>query len=159
MLKNVSQKTKPAVVVVIDSVEKLKALCDKEIVCKFTLDGSSVELPVRRLNAAEEEPIRSITRAVQPPFKKELNNYDQLDSKYQAAIDRAEKTARAMTVYMGCPTIAAMKAGLTRQEDVYAFVQALFPENILEIIYLTIRAGGISLEERVNFTSPQGSES
>ncbi len=151
---------KPAVITSFEQLEKLVA---SPVICRFEVDGQIVELPVNRITPQIAERRRTIVRSVQPPFKKERNDYDPLDAKYLQARDQAEMQARALVVYSCCPGIAAKKPGLTNDAQILEFVQSLLTENLLDLIALTAQAGGLNVDlevaRRANFTSTPASES
>jgi len=117
-----------------------------------------VSLDVQRLSPQAEDAVRAIRRESQPPWNKDQGDYNRLDSKYLAARDTLERIARSVTIYSGCPLVAAGKPGLTQRNEIHAHVQTLFSDTILEIIFLTISGGGIELEDRANFISTPGLE-
>jgi hypothetical protein len=143
----------------VTSAEQLQALCRKPIVCTFRIDRQAVSVEVQRLSPQAEEAVRAIRREAQPPWNKEQGDYNRLDPKFLNARDNLERIARSLTIYSGCPMVSAGKPGLTNRNDIHAYVQTLFSDTILEIIFLTISGGGIELEDRANFISTPGLES
>ncbi len=113
-------------------------------------------LAVRRISPALAEQARQMERKFQPPWKKEMNQYDQLDPKYLEAREGCAKKVRSLIVYSCCAHIAAAKPGLTAIDEIHAFVQTILAENILNLIALKAQEGGLNLdvavEERANFT-------
>ena len=153
----------------ITSLQEFQALVDQTCTCIFTLEtpkGRELRsVPVKRISPALAEQARELERKFQPPWKKEMAQYDQLDPAYLQKREVLAKKVRSLIVYSCCPTIAAAKPGLTALEDIHAFVQTLLAENILSAIAMKAQEGGFSLqvdqevEERANFISPAGSES
>jgi len=137
----------------IDSLEQLQALVDAPLECVFKLDGKPVSVMCRRVTQDVDEQIRALQRKAQPPYIKERNDYDNYNERYLFERDQNQKTARSLLVYTGCPAISAKKPGLTNASDIHRFVKTILTETILELISLTIQAGGMELVERVNFTS------
>lgn len=146
-------------VIRIESLDQLKTLCDEPVLCRFELDGKTVELPVKRLTAGIKEQVNDILRGPQPPYDKVRGDYDYLNPVYLKSRDKAEREARAIIIYYGCDTISKQKPGLPNKNEIYNFIQSLLPETVLEIIALTVQKGGVDLPERVNFTSTAASES
>ena len=155
------KKEKAAVskVVRIESLDQLKKLCDEPVLCRFFLDGNTIELPVKRLTAGIKEQVNDILRAPQPPFDKARGDYDYLNPAYLKSRDKAEREARAVIIYYGCDAISKQKPALPNKAEIYNFVQSLLPETVLEVIALTVQKGGVDLPERVNFTSTAALES
>jgi len=152
----------PAPIVVIDSIDQLTALLSDRIDCQFAYKGTVIRIPVTALSASTAEKVRALRRAAVPPFKRERGpngGYDDYDAVYTKSREDNEKKARALIVYTHCPAVAKGKPGLTDTNEIFAYVQGLWSENILEIISLTIQGGGLStdLEERVDFTLAGGS--
>jgi hypothetical protein len=155
-------KTTDDKTVTIESVDQLQTMVDAPVYCTFSLDGTTVRVPCKRVSQDLDEEVRRIRREAQPPFLKERGtsgDYDYTNAAYLAKRDRNEKVARAVLVYSGCPAIAAKKPGLRNAEEIYQFVKGVWTENILELIALTIQAGGMELVDRANFTSTSASES
>jgi len=148
-------------VIVITDFDQLTALTDKPVICRFELDGATIELPCKRLSDVVQEEVYALHRKATPPWDKSLGpagDYNHYAQNYlKARADNANR-ARALIIYTGCPAIAAKKPGLTDIEAVYGFVRGLLPENILEIIALTIQKGGVDLRQRADFTSTPDSE-
>jgi hypothetical protein len=146
----------------ITTLDELQALVSKPIPCAFKLDGQEVELALKRATPLVEETCRRLLRACQPPWKPDRKDYDLLDAKYLADRDDAAKKARSFTVYSCCETIAAKKPGLTGVDEIHGFVRGLLTENILELIEMTAKVGGMNIEREVlggaNFTPAPGSE-
>lgn len=141
-----------------DIREMLEAMA-KPLHAQFRLDGRLVKLEVKRADRAVHELRRNIIRAVQPPFRPEMKDYDHLNADYLKRRDRAEEEARAVTVYHCCPGIAALKPGLIKPGDMLDLL-APIPDHVRELIELTALAAGLDLEvNRVaNFTSAGPSE-
>jgi hypothetical protein len=137
----------------IESLEQLQVLVDAPLECVFKLDGRPVSVTCRRVTQDVDEQVRALQRKAQPPYIKERNDYDNYNERYLFERDQNQKAARSLLVYTGCPTIAAKKPGLTNAADIHRFVKTILTETILELIALTIQAGGMELVERVNFTS------
>ena len=51
------------------------------------------------------------------------------------------------------PVVAQKKPGLMDRVAIHAFVQTIWTENIIEIVAMTIAAGGLEVVTRANFTS------
>ena len=157
-------KSNQTKIVKIASFDELATRMDKTIPCVFKLDGSLIEIPVKRMSPGLAERVRKLRRSVTPPFKKERNppagDYDPMDAKYLESKDAVETKVRALIVYACCPLIAAKKPGLTDEAEMAVFVQGVLSENILDLIMLTAQAGGLNLDEEVqrlaNFTSTSG---
>ena len=146
----------------ITSLDQLQKLVDAPLVCAFTLDGQTLEVPLRRVSPAIEEQRREVLRAVPPPpFDKNRGEYDLLHPAYVRGKEQAEKKARSLIVYACCPAIAESKPGLTAVDDIHKYVQSVLVENVLDVIALTAMASRISVEvaRRANFTFPPDSES
>jgi hypothetical protein len=152
----------PPAVTRISSIEELTARCEAPLVARFTVDGNTLEVLCRRLTPAEEEKIASIGREIQPPLVKgrtpEEDRYDLANPVYQAKKSKAASMERALTIYEGCPIVKAGKPMLSDREAIWMYVQNLFSNTVLEILYLTIQQQGVKLAETVNFTLPPGSE-
>jgi hypothetical protein len=136
----------------ITSLDELQALLDKPMHCEFVLDRHSVKLECKRLSAAIEEEVRRIRRDVQPPWSAEKKDYDHLNSQYLQKRDAAERIARSVIVYWGCPQVAAKKPGLIKPAEIHLFVNGLLTEHILELLALTVQAGGLEVPQRTDFT-------
>lgn len=139
---------------VITDLAAIIGILEKPVVAKFELDGQKCSLEVRRALPAVVERRREILRAVQPPFVKERDNYDTLNPQYLARRDQSILLSRALTIYLCCPQVAAMKPNLTLAEDIGRFIGSILPETIAELIELTALAGGMDVEvtKRANFT-------
>ena len=157
-MKKTENKTKT--VLTITSLDQLQALVNETVKCQFELDGVSINLPVNRISPAVAERERAITRSVQPPYKPERKDYDPLAPEYLAARDLATLKARAFIVYSCCPSVCAKKPGLMAVDDIFSFVQGLLTENLLNLIAMSARVGGMNLEREVagaNFMPAPGS--
>ena len=162
-MKNKTEKQSQAEVrpvLTITSLDQLQALVNETAMCQFELDGTRISVPVNRISPGVAERERAITRTSQPPYKADRKDYDPLDPAYLAARDLAALKARAFIVYACCPAVSAKKPGLTGVDDIFNFVQGLLTENILNLIALSARVGGMNLEREVagaNFTLAPGS--
>lgn len=143
---------------VIESLDQLQAMVDAPLYADFTLDGRPIRIACKRLTPVLDEQVRAIRREAQPVYVPAQKDYDYTDKAYLAKRDANEKIARNLIVYCGCPAIAAKRPGLTDKKQIHDFVRDLLSEPILEIVALTIQAGGMGLADRVNFTSPAASE-
>lgn len=143
----------------IGNFDELQAICDAPIYCEFKIDGQEIRLPCRRLSPAVDEQVRALRREATPPFVKERGEYNYFDAAFLKKKDEGEQLVRSLVIYAGCPSVAAKNPGLTNRDDIHRFVKNLLTENILELIKLTILAGGVELTERTNFTSTAASES
>lgn len=139
----------------ITSLAELEALLNEPMYCEFSLSGRPVKLELKRLSTDVNEQVRNIQRAApQPPWNKERNDYDYMNPLYLQKRDLQTAIARSFVIYTGCPEIARKKPGLTKPEDIHAFVKTLLIENIQETIFLTLAASGMEkVVERSNFTS------
>ena len=145
----------------ITSLDELIAQIEAPLKCRFKLDDTVLEIDVKRMPPAVAERQRAILRAVQPPFKKERNDFDMTDPDYLRKAAEAEDKARCIIVYFCCPIIAAKKACAT-DDEIVAFVKPLLTRNLQELIALTAQSGGLQLltpGEAANFTGPGGSAS
>ena len=143
------------------SLDELQALIASPLKCRFRLDGQVLEIDVQRMPSAIAERSRAILRSVQPPFKKERNDYDPLDADYLKRFAEAENKSRCIVVYFCCPIVSAKKA-CASDEEITAFVQGMLPRHLQELISLTAQSGGLQLidaNEAANFTAPGGSAS
>ena len=148
----------------ITSLAEFQALVDSPIRVVFDLQtAAGVELrsvELRRISPGLAEQARQFERKIQPPWKKDMGRYDELDPKYLELRETAAKKVRSLIVYACCPQIAAAKPGLTAIEEIHAFVQGVLSENILNLIAFKAQEGGLNLdvevEERANFTSTAG---
>lgn len=158
-MKPSSTKTNP-LIIDITSAAQLQKLVDATIPCEFKLDKQTVRLPVGRMTAHTFEVVRSIRRKAIPQWNTARKQFDEYDPKYLEAVALNEKHARSFIIYSHCPLIAKEAAGLADHAVIHAHVSKFFTEHILEMISLTIQAGGMErIEEGVDFTSPRGSES
>lgn len=128
---------------------ELMMLVDEPILCHFQLDDKVIEIPVGRMSATTTEKVRSLRRAPRPPYRADIKDFDITDPKYREATDQAEKKARSLIIYSHCPMISKQKSGLTDIEQIHLFVNGLLSEHVLEIISLTIQAGGVQRVEKV----------
>lgn len=154
-------KTKTAPPRLLTSLDELQGLVDAPLKCRFKLDGTVLEIDVKRMTPAITERQRAILRSVQPPYKAERKDYDMGDPDYLKKGAAAEDRARCIIVYYCCPIISAKKACAT-DEEICAFVGPLLTRNIQELIALTAQTGGMELvrtDEAANFTAPSGSAS
>ncbi len=138
----------------ITSVAELQGLIDAPIKCRFQLDGKTLEVELIRLKPSMQESVRAVTREVVPPFNNDRKDYDMMHPTFLARREKANITARAVALYAGCPIIAQAKPGLADKDSIFAHVQGLFSEYILQLLYMTLTGEGVSLDERTNFTSP-----
>jgi hypothetical protein len=159
MKKTKENVSKLAMPLRVEHLDQLQSLVDKPVFCQFTLDAQEIELPCKRLTAEMDEEVRKLKRLAQPPFLKDRNDYDYTNAAYLKTRDENDRKARSLLVYWGCPAVAAKKPGLTNQEEIHKFVRSILAENILEMIALTVQAGGMEVTQRVNFISPGNSES
>ena len=143
------------------SLDELTTLIASPLKCVFRLDGSVLEIEVNRMTSAIAERSRALIRSVQPPWKKDRNDYDPLDADYLKKFAEAENKARCVVVYYCCPIVSAKKA-CASDEEIMAFVQATLPRHLQELISLTAQSGGLELmnaNEAANFIAPGGSAS
>jgi hypothetical protein len=162
IMKKNAGKTEAKAVLVVENLDQLTAIVNEPVMCEFTLCGQALRLPCRRVSQELDEQVRAIRREAVPMYKKTLGkdgDYDYMDPAYQAKRDLNEKIARSLTVYAGCPAIAAKKPGLTNKNEIHAFVKTILTEHIVELIFLTIQGGGMVLVDRANFISTAASES
>jgi hypothetical protein len=161
-------KSKPATpklpaILQITSAAQLQQLVEVTVPCVFKLDTQTVSLPVGRMTAHTFEKVRALRRKAVPKWNDKRKAYDEYDPVYLEEIAKHEKWCRSFIIYSHCPLIAAEKPGLTNEEEIHQHVSKFFTEHILELISLTIQAGGLErverIEERVGFTSPPASES
>lgn len=148
--------------VLITSIDQLSLMVAAPLHAEFSLDGRVVRIPCRRLTPREEATINAIEREVAPPKvikgpKPDDDRIDYISPDYVARREEAARIMRAVTLYTACPVIAAGRPGLTDRRQILDHVESLFTTHILDLIHLTIRAGGIDVSERVNFTSPPAS--
>lgn len=158
------KQTKPSErnIIRITDADQLQTLLDAPLEVRFNLGGKTFVIEVTALSPQTAEQVRALRRKARPQWKKELGtggDYDLMDPKYQEERDTNERKARALMIYSHCPAVAAKKPGLVAIDQIYAHVQNMWRENVLELVAAKIMAGGISLEEQVNFTSTPGSES
>ncbi len=160
-----NDKTKPPVIR-IQNYAELAALVDEPVDCHFEIEGQSgpklVAVPCKRLSEDMRDHIAEILRQATPPVKRDRTGkeeYNREDPGYVAACEKNEKVARAVTIYWGCPAIAALKPGLVQDEEIYQFIRPLLSDTVKELIALTIQKGGLNLAQRANFYSTPGSES
>lgn len=148
-------------VFVAKSLDDINALFASPIPARFQHNGRTIEVEVRGLTPREESERAALLRKAQPKIiKGRTQGEDRIeynDPKYLEDKERWEKTARALCLYRACPIIAAGKPGLTSADEMFEFVQGLWNEHALEIIYLTIFTGGVSVAERANFTTAPSS--
>ena len=159
-MKNKDGKKGPALPV-LSSLKDILAVVQAPVAVRFKLDDRECELHVTRALSAVMEQRRALLRAVQPPFVKEWNRYDDLNAGYLAKRDLSILQARSLTVYLCCPEVAAQRPGLTDAGAIHQAIGNLLPEALLELIELTALAGGLDTEvsSRSNFTFPPPSES
>jgi len=158
-------KTSESKNVKITDITELIERCNKPFVCRFLLDQDVIELPVKRLSPAFEEKISAIRRNIPlPPMikgnKPEENVYNFNDPAFVKAKDAAELVIRALSIYEGCPAIRDGKPNLLNQDEILDYVQGLFTNDLLNVIWWTIQGGGFDTRvgERVGFTSPTDSQ-
>jgi hypothetical protein len=150
----------------ISSLSELQEICRKPMLCEFELDGRKLRLPVHRLTAEEAELVQAIDREVIPPLIVGKTPYDNRynfdDPGYKSRKIHAEKVARAVAVYYGCPLLREAQPGLADREIIFAFVQKQLSELLAQYIFLKIMGEGMEIErakevaERTNFTLPPG---
>ena len=150
----------------IATADTLDALIIAPLIARFTLDGRTIEIPCRRLSPREDEQIVAQERSARPKRIATAPNamveYDTVSEEYHLRRQLAEKTARAMAVYMGCALVSGRKPGLTTPKEIYDHVQGTWTEWIIEIIGQTVRVGGVSVSsaevnDAANFTTPPDS--
>jgi hypothetical protein len=145
----------------VTSLEQMNALFASPIPARFEHNGRVIEVEVRALTPREESERSALLRKAQPKIiKGRTQSEDRIeynDAKYAEEKEHWEKTARALCLYRACPIIAAAKPGLTTADEMFEYVQGLWNEHALEIIYLTIFTGGVSVAERANFTTAPSS--
>lgn len=155
-----TEPTEPKPNIIIADADQLQKLCDAPVTCYIKLDrGATIEIPCRRLDGQTQELVREIQRSAKPKWDPVRKDYDLFDEKYLKERDHNLYVARAVTIYWGCPLVAAKKPGLQDREQICQFVQGLFTENILQALELTVQGGGLELVDGANFTSTPGSES
>lgn len=149
-MKKTKNEPKP-----VSSLKEILGILETPLTVEFNLNEQPCRLEVRRAMSSVMERRREILRAPQPPWVKERNSYDDLNPQYMQRRDEAILTARALTVYLCCPEVAALKPGLVTPEQIRSAVKDLLPENIQELIELTACAGGLDVEvtRRANFMS------
>lgn len=148
--------------IIITSAEQMSSLLKEELFAHFFWRGRSVKVPITPMSPKTSDAVRELNRKALPPFKRDRGAqgaYDDYDPAYLKAREENIRKARSLAIYTHCPVVAQIKAGLVNVDEIHAFVQTLWTENILEIISLKIQEGGLSLEPRVDFTSAGGLES
>ncbi len=143
--------------------------------------GEVIDVPVRRLPPSFVERIQALRREVIPPRSKPRSpgeeagyNYD--DPGYKLAAARMEVIIRAMTVYEGCPIVQqgfeewktaqgvpiigqrldGTQPERVERERIADFVQSFGTQTVLNMLYIAISQGGVTVWEQVNFTLPPG---
>lgn len=161
MKKNTENKPSVRPAKVMTKLDDLQSLLEAPMKCRFKIDNQILEIEVKRMPAALAERQRAILRAVQPPFKKERNDYDMTDPDYIKKKAAAEEKTRCLAVYYCCPIISAKKT-CSSDEEIVAFVAPLLTQYLQEMIAMRAEAGGLQLvnpNEVANFTGPNGSGS
>lgn len=143
-------------------VDALIALCAAPVPITFGFMGQLCTLQGRRLTTAEEEQVRAIENEPLPPVIRgktpEEDRYDRTDKAYRAAEAKATRDARALTIYLGFPELAAKYPNLKSREEVTAFVESLpFGTAVLDFIAAKILSGETEVAARLNFTSAAAS--
>lgn len=144
----------------------MQAVFEKSITIQFTFDGAEYEIEAKRLSPAESHKLEEMLITAAPPLIKgktadddrfDVANPDYVRKKTLLAIQ-----ARAMGIYWSVPAIrrdfdakaAAANPGFVAAEvnAVTDFVQKLFNDQVLELIWQSVRDGGVQKLELVNFT-------
>jgi len=154
---------KEAVVISNGNLGALQALVDAPVWCRFRLDGQDIQVECHRVSQAVDEQVRALRRLAQPPYTKPTGTtpgyYDESNAAYLIARDKNDKIARSVVIYAGCPAVSASKPGLVVAETIHDYVRGLLTDTVLDMLAMTIQAGGLELVDRANFTLTGTSES
>lgn len=137
----------------------MQAVFEKAITIRFTFDGEECEIEAKRLSPAEAHKLEDMLAAAVPPLIKgkttdddrfDVSNPDYVRKKTLLGIQ-----ARAMGIYWGVPAIRRefdAKGGTAEVNAVTEFVQKLFNDQVLQLIWESVREGGVQKLELVGFT-------
>lgn len=141
----------------IKSAAQLNAMIRQPFIIAFGIDGAAVELEVTRLTPAEESKLAEVMQEVAvPPYSDKLKDHDFQDAGWLAKREHLKRVVRSLRIYAGCAAVREDRPGMTNRDEIHAYVQGLWTEQILELINLSVQAGGLEVAERANFTSAAG---
>lgn len=159
MSKREAKPTKP---IAVTSLSVLQEQCDKPLQIEIKLDKSmdpderSFTVTARRLRPKEEAELRNLIDVVVPPFIKGAKAEDDRpnfnDPDYILRKNQVENETRAMAIYWCVPIFSEEKPGLTNRKEICDFVNSKLNDTLLNVLFLAVREGGVSLAELVNFT-------
>lgn len=139
------------------SLKQLRGMLEEPLEIPVELNGVLVLLEGRRLSPAERNQVVGLKRQpLAPPLAGRPGEYHWQDPAYQEQMRQANRTARALTVYLGCGWVQADRPGLTAVTEIQSFVEGAICENVLDVLEAGILMEGVSLVERANFTLPAG---
>lgn len=137
---------------------EMRAVFERKIDLQFEFDGQQCEIEARRLSPAESARISDMLVVIVPPLVKgrtqDDDRFDVTNPDYVKKKSAAALQARAMGIYTCVPAIKAdfdAKHPAAEVGAVTDFVQQLFNDQVLELIWSAVRDGGVKTAEIVNF--------
>ncbi len=146
----------------------MQAVFEKSITIQFTFDGAEYEIEAKRLSPAESHKLEEMLITAAPPLIKgktaDDDRFDVANPDYVRKKTLLSIQARAMGIYWSVPAIrrdfdakqVAATGSAANPPEVNAvtdFVQKLFNDQVLELIWQSVRDGGVQKLELVNFSS------
>ena len=163
------RKPNPSKATTITSLEQLEQIVRKPARCRIEFGEQKLEVEVVRLRPCEAAVVERILKTPVPPFVAAVGNqpehYHTEDAAYREELRRAQFTARAVTVYFGCPIYRTamekekiLPGDQDFQQKAQAFVESRLTDDVLAILAAAItgEAGG-NVPRLVDFFSPSDS--
>jgi hypothetical protein len=146
----------------IENFSELEQLCNGERDCVILVNGQPRMIGVRSLTPAEDASLQQILRKALPPRitgggDGGEDKWDLDDPDYKQTRERKRTEARAMAIYLACPTYRRAiqeKLGPTPTADqIVTFVQGAISEKVVERIYASILEEDVAPEVYADFFS------
>lgn len=145
------------------SLADMQAVFEKSITIRINFDGGEFDVEAKRLTPVQSHKLEDMLAAATPPFIKgnpklnEEDRYDVANPDYLKKKTMLGIQARAMGLYWSVPAIkdgfdAKANGGPAEVTAVTDFVQGLFNDQVLQLIWESVRDGGVRQVELVNFT-------
>lgn len=143
------------------SLADMQAVFEKTITLRLNFDGGEFDLDAKRLSPLQSHKLEDMLAAATPPFVKgnpklnEEDRYDVANPDYLKKKTLLGIQARAMGLYWSVPAIKEgfdAKGGTPEVTAVTDFVQGLFNDQVLQLIWESVRDGGVRQVELINFS-------
>lgn len=153
---------------VVASIDEIAKLCSRPITIEFHVGGNLCRIISRHLYPRETDILDSRLKERFAPIKKGKSpdgsddTIDFLDPEYRRWNERINREIRDVAIFWTCDEIQKNK--IPSILDIYSkgwneivdYMEHLFTDDVLNLIYKEIVASDLSVAEQTNFTLPAG---